>query len=209
MNKNALTQATKNMNPTKFYHGSATKISDGYLRPNKQFNNLQDKVVSAVFVTSAENRAKFFAIGRCISGGGHLSADGKTPRIYFEKLSCNIKPYFYIYTVYEDSDNHFTHDIGTGTTEYYATKPIRIAKCHKYNTAQEIEKFGYEIYVLDEPLMNKFDLSKGENSAVRQEMRERIAQGKFHRVDIAKMIAQQSAAKSCRILAVKSERGND
>ena len=108
--------------------------------------------------------------------------------------------------MYETPDNTFIHD---RKTEYYSTKPIKIAERRKYNTAQEIEKLGYEIYVLDEPLKNKIDKKSGNNFAVQQEMAERIEQKKFHRVDIAKMIEQQSAAKSCPIFSTRSERGNN
>ncbi len=170
----------------KYYHGSVADITDGYLRPREQFNHVQDGVVTGVFITTNLDYAKFFPINRCI-GNGHCHLNGK--KIFLEKLRPNITPWFYVYSVYETPDNHFVHDRGT---EYYSTKPIKIVKREKFNTAQEIEKLGYEIYVLDEPLKSKVDKKSGNNFAMQQEMTDAIKQNKYHRVDIAYMIAQQN-----------------
>ena len=175
----------------KYYHGSVADIKDDYLCPREQFNHVQDGVVTAVFVTTNFDYAKFFPINRCI-GTGHCRLDGK--KIFLEKLRADIKPVFYVYTLYETPDNHFVLDPGS-ETEFCSTKPIKIAKREKFNTAQEIKKLGYEIYVLDEPLKSKVDKKSGNNFAMQQEMDEAIKQKKFHRVDIAGMIAQQKKQK--------------
>lgn len=172
-------------NPNKYYHGSHTEISDDYLQPRKNFNSVQDNVVSGAFVTSDEDYAKFFAINHCI-GCGHTRKEGK--KIYLERLLDNIKPEFFVYSVYEMPDNPFIHDRGT---EYYSTKPIKIAERKKYDTAKEIEKLGYEIYVFDEPLKRKVDKESGNNFSVQAVAADAIKQKKYHRVDIASMIKKQ------------------
>ena len=169
----------------KYYHGSSVDIKDNYLQPRKNFNSVQDNVVSGAFVTSDENYAKFFAINDCISAG-HARQEGK--KIYLERLQNNIKPEFFVYSVYETPDNPFIHDRGT---EYYSTKPIKIAERKKYDTAKEIEKLGYEIYVFDEPLKRKVDKESGNNFSVQAQADEIIKQKKYHRVDIARMIKKQ------------------
>ena len=98
-------------------------------------------------------------------------------------------PFFYIYTAYETAENPFIHDKGT---EYYSTQPIKIAESEKCDTAEEIRKLGYEIYVLDEPLRTKVDKGLGHNFNVQKEFNSAIENKKYHRVDIASMIEQQS-----------------
>ena len=170
----------------KYYHGSKRAIDGDYLQPRQAFNSVQNGVVSGVFVTSDLNHAKFFAINTCI-GEGQTTQKGN--KIYLERLAAHIRPDFYVYTVYENPKSEFIHDYGT---EYYSTEPIKIAECEKCYTAKEIENLGYEIYVLDEPLESKINYDSGNNFAVREEMAKAIEQHKFHRVDIAKIIEQQS-----------------
>jgi hypothetical protein len=179
-----LNQSSENLNQRKFYHGTPTELLDDYLQPKKNFNSLQNAVVSGAFVTSDEAFAKFFAINHCI-GMGHTNLDHN--KIYLERLSNNIIPEFYVYIVYETPDNQFVHDRGT---EYYSTKPIKIAYRKKFNTVEEIKRIGYEIYVLNEPL--KHPKGTDTNFNVQQEMQDRIDHKQFHRVDIASMIEQQS-----------------
>lgn len=169
-----------------YYHGSVADITNDYLRPREQFNHVQDGVVTGVFVTTDLDYAKFFPINRCV-GKGQCHLRGK--KIYIEKLRENIIPVFYVYTVYETPDNHFVHDKGT---EFYSEQPIKIAERQIFNTAEEIEKLGYEIYVLDEPLKSKIDMESGNNFDAQQEMNNAIKQNRFHRVDVAKLIAEQS-----------------
>lgn len=178
--------AVKNIGRKKYYHGSVRNITDGFLQPRKQFNHVQDGVVSGAFVTTNLDYAKFFPINRCV-GNGQCHLRGK--KIYLEKLRENITPVFYVYTVYETPDNHFVHDKGT---EFYSEKPIKIAQRQIFNTAEEIEKLGYEIYVLNEPLKSKIDMESGDNFDAQQEMDNAIKQNRFHRVDVAKLIAEQS-----------------
>lgn len=177
-------QSSENLNKRKFYHGTPTELLDDYLQPKKNFNSLQNAVVSGAFVTSDESFAKFFAINHCI-GMGHTNLVHN--KIYLERLSNNIIPEFYVYIVYETPDNPFVHDRGT---EYYSTKPIKIAYRKKFNTVEEIKRMGYEIYVLNEPL--KHPKGTDTNFNVQQEMQDRIDHKQFHRVDIASMIEQQS-----------------
>lgn len=184
-------QATANLMQSKYYHGSNVEIHGDYLQPHEEFNSVQDNVVSGAFVTSDEKHAKFFAINHCIAGRGQTKKDGN--KIYLERLSDNIKTYFYIYTVYETPDNQFTHDKGT---EYYSTKPIKISEFEKCDTAKEIEKLGYEIYVLNEPLKTKMNKKSGNNFDVQAEMAAAIKEKKYHRVDIANMIEQQAKHKA-------------
>ena len=172
-------------NPNKYYHGSSTDIKGDYLQPIKNFNSVQDNVVSGAFVTSDKDYAKFFAINHCI-GCGHTRKEGK--KIYLERLLDNIKPEFFVYSVYEMPDNPFIHDRGT---EYYSTKPIKIAERKKYDTAKEIEKLGYEIYVFDEPLKREVDKESGNNFSVQAAAADAIKQKKYHRVDIASVIKKQ------------------
>ena len=115
--KDIFDDATCILEQYKYYHGSNVEIKGDYLKPHEEFNSVQDGVVSGAFVTSDINHAKFFAINHCIAGRGQTKKDGN--KIYLERLSDNIKTYFYIYTVYETPDNQFTHDKGT---EYYSTK---------------------------------------------------------------------------------------
>ncbi len=97
-----------------------------------------------------------------------------------------IKPYFYIYTVYETSDSAFIHD---KDTEYYSEKPIN----KKYDTVAELDKLGYEIYVLDEPFNAKDSGLKNrtDNFAKQNYMATAIRQGRYHRVNIGKLLKQQ------------------
>ena len=168
-----------------YYHGSSVDIKGDCLKVRQNFNSVQDSVVSGVFVTSEENFDKFFAINDCISAG-HVKQDGK--KIYLERLRPDIKTEFFIYSVYETLDNQFVHDKGT---EYYATKSVNISERKKYNTIEEINKLGYEIYVFDESLKSKTDKRLGNNFSVQNEVADRINQGKYHRVDIALVIKQQ------------------
>lgn len=177
------------MERQKYYHGSDTQITDGYLRTNKQFNNKQDDVVSGVFVTSDKNWAKYFAIHHCIGQGMGFQLGNK---IILEQLLSHIKPNFYIYTVYEDSEKPFIHD---HDNEYYSTQDIKLAESEKFDTTAEIEKLGFEIYVLNEPLKSKIDIESGNNFAVRTEMLQAITENKIHRVDIAGLISQQQKHK--------------
>lgn len=170
----------------KYYHGSKNKIQDDYIQPKQQFNHEQNAVVTGAFVTSDKDYAKFFALNSCLSRG-HTRLDNH--KIYFEKISDNIKPEFYIYTVYEHPDKPFIHDKGT---EYYSSSPIKIAESEKYDTAAEIENLGYTIYVLDEPLKSKPDKESGNNFAAHKEMDKAIKEKRYHQVDIAKLIEQQS-----------------
>lgn len=183
-----------NHNPNEYYHGSKTEISDGYLRPQKAFNSVQDSVCEGAFVTSDINHAKFFAINSCICGNGHTKQEGK--KIYLERLSPHIKTHFYVYKAYETKENPFIHDEGT---EYYSTKPIKIAGFEKFNTAEEIKNLGYEVYVLDKPLENVSNMKKGNNFAVRLEMEKAIKEHRYHQVDIGKTIEQQSKNMFCNI----------
>ena len=49
-NFNQGTQKLKTKN-TPYYHGSATKITGGYLKPREQFNSVQNARVVGAFVT--------------------------------------------------------------------------------------------------------------------------------------------------------------
>ena len=150
MKKNTFEQATQQVESRTFYHGSATKIDGDFLEPKEQFNSVQNKRVVGAFVTSDADYAKFFALVKCISGRGQCNLRGK--KIFFERISDSIKPEFNLYTVVEKTDEKFIHDKGT---EYYSLTPIKISERQTCNTIEEIEKFGYEIYVLNEPLKNK------------------------------------------------------
>lgn len=180
---NTFNKASEKLNQRKFYHGTHTELLDDYLQPRKNFNSLQNDTVTAVFVTSDEAYAKFFAIKHCI-GLGHVELYYN--KIYLERLSNNIIPEFYVYIVYETPDNQFMHDRGI---EYYSTKPIKIAYRKQFNTVEEIKRIGYEIYVLNEPL--KTNKGTNNNFGVQKEMQERIDQKQFHRVDIASIIKKQ------------------
>lgn len=179
-------QATTSLTPHKYYHGSDREIHGEYLRPREAFNSVQDGVVSGAFVTSDINHAKYFAIHHCI-GKGMGKKHGNV--LYLEQLQENIKSYFYIYTAYETEENPFIHD---KETEYYSTQPIKIAESEKCDTAEEIRKLGYEVYVLDEPLKTKVDKGLGHNFNVQKEFNDAIENKRYHRVDIASMIEQQS-----------------
>ncbi len=192
MTKDSFYQGIKQIELHKFYHGSATKIKGDFLQPREQFNSIQNERVVGAFVTSDIKHAKFFAIWKCLTGGGQTQQDVKkgTKRIFFEKLSDNIKPEFNLYTVYEAPDTKFIHDKGT---EYYSPAPIKISEHQICNTVEEIEKLGYEIYVLNEPLKNKPDKQTNNNQAVQSEMHQAIENGAYHRVDIANLIEQQKS----------------
>ena len=195
----AFFQASEKLTQRKYYHGTPLEILDDHILPRKNFNSTQSGVVCGAFVTSDEAFAKFFAIHNCI-GIGHttLTPDNK---IYLERLSNNIIPEFYVYIVYETPDNKFIQD---NEKEYYSTKPIKIAHRKKFDTAKEIEKLGYEIYVLTEPLKNKTNMNASDNFAVQKEMQERINHKRFHRVDIASIIKKQSE-KRFQTMAQKSQ----
>lgn len=171
-----------------YYHGSSRQIQGDHLMPYEQWNSVQNARVTGAFVTTDENYAKFFALNGCISGRGQVKLDNK--KIYLERLTDKIKPHFYVYTVYETPDSHFIHDKGT---EYYSETPIKIAKIQKCDTAVELDKLGYEVYVLDEPFKAKEGAVKNrtDNSARQNYMATMIQQGKFHRVDIGKLLKEQ------------------
>ncbi len=163
-----------------YYHGSATEITDAYLQPARQFNSKQTKSVGGSFVTTDLEYAKFFAINRCINGGGQTILSGN--KIYLERLKNSIIPNFYVYTVYEPADKPFIHDRGV---EYYSTEPVKIAESTKYDTAKEISELGYEIYVLDEPVSEVGTEKTPEMMKVATDrMKTAIQNGKIHRIDI-------------------------
>ena len=188
MKKNTFEQAIQQIESRTFYHGSATKIDGDFLEPKEQFNSVQNKRVVGAFVTSDADYAKFFALVKCISGRGQCKLHGK--KIFFERISDSIKPEFNLYTVVEKPGEKFIHDKGT---EYYSPTPIKISKRQTCNTVEEIEKLGYEIYVLNEPLKNKPSKQAGDNSHVQSEMHQAIADGAYHRVDVANLIRQQKS----------------
>lgn len=188
MKKNTFEQATQQIESRTFYHGSATKIDGDFLEPKEQFNSVQNKRVVGAFVTSDADYAKFFALVKCISGRGQCNLHGK--KIFFERISDSIKPEFNLYTVVEKPGEKFIHDKGT---EYYSPTPIKISKRQTCNTVEEIEKLGYEIYVLNEPLKNKTSKQASDNSHVQSEMDQAIENGAYHRVDIANLIRQQKS----------------
>lgn len=169
-----------------YYHGSATKITGGYLNPCEQWNSVQNAKVNGAFVTSDSEYAKFFALVHCISGTGQTKLSNK--KIYLEQLSKHIKPEFYIYTVYDSPVAPFIHDRGT---EYYSEQPIKISEQTVCDTAQEIEKLGYEIYVMDEPYKQQNNQNKANNFTRQEYMKSMIEQKKYHRVNIAKLLAAQ------------------
>ena len=163
-----------------YYHGSATEITDAYLQPARQFNSKQTKSVGGSFVTTDLEYAKFFAINRCINGGGQTILLGN--KIYLERLKNSIIPNFYVYAVYEPADKPFIHDRGV---EYYSTEPVKIAESTKYDTAKEISELGYEIYVLDEPVSEVGTEKTLEMMKVAADrMKTAIQNGKIHRIDI-------------------------
>lgn len=188
MKKDIFEQGTQNIESRKFYHGSATKIDGDFLEPKEQFNSVQNKRVAGAFVTSDADYAKYFALVKCISGRGQCNLHGK--KIFFERISDSIKPEFNLYTVVEKPDEKFIHD---KDTEYYSLTPIKISERQTCNTIEEIEKFGYEIYVLNEPLKNKPNKQANDNSHVRSEMQQAIENGAYHRVDVANLIEQQKS----------------
>ena len=188
MKKNTFEHATQQIESRTFYHGSATKIDGDFLEPKEQFNSVQNKRVVGAFVTSDADYAKFFALVKCISGRGQCKLHGK--KIFFERISDSIKPEFNLYTVVEKPGEKFIHDKGT---EYYSPTPIKISKRQTCNTVEEIEKLGYEIYVLNEPLKNKTSKQASDNSHVQSEMDQAIENGAYHRVDIANLIRQQKS----------------
>ena len=126
---------TLQQNGQTFYHGSKIEIRGGYIRPNRAFNSVQDKMCVGAFVTSDLDHAKFFAINSCLSGNGHTRQEGK--KLYLERLSPHIKTRFHVYSLSQTSDNPFIHDTGT---EYYALKPIKIIGTQIFDTAEEIKK---------------------------------------------------------------------
>lgn len=170
-----------------YYHGSIRQIQGDHLIPREQWNSVQNAKVKGAFVTSDINHAKFFAMNWCI-GRGQTKQDNN--KIYLERLADKIQPYFYVYTVYEPSDSTFIHDKGT---EYYSEAPIKIAELQKFDTAAELDKLGYEIYVLDKPFKAKDGEIKNhtDNSAHQNYMAAAISQGKFHRVDVGKALQEQ------------------
>ena len=177
------------MNTNKpYYHGSARQIPGNHLMPYDQWNSVQNTRVCGAFVTSDIDYAKFFALNKCISGPGQVKLDNK--KIYLERLADKIKPHFYVYTVYETPDLTFIHDRGT---EYYSETPIKIAEIQKYNTGTELDELGFEVYVLDEPFnANKDDMTHAKDNSARQNyMSSAIQQGKYHRVNITKLLQQQ------------------
>ena len=188
MKKNIFEHATQKIESRTFYHGSATKIDGDFLKSKEQFNSVQNKRVVGAFVTSDADYAKYFALVKCISGRGQCNLHGK--KIFFERISDSIKPKFYLYTVVENLGEKFIHDKGT---EYYSPTPIKISKRQTCNTVEEIEKLGYEIYVLNEPLKNKTSKQASDNSHVQSEMHQAIENGAYHRVDIANLIGQQKS----------------
>lgn len=168
------------MTKTSYYHGSATEITDAYLQPARQFNSKQTKSVGGSFVTTDLEYAKFFAINRCINGGGQTILSGN--KIYLERLKNSIIPNFYVYTVYEPADKPFIHDRGV---EYYSIEPVKIAESTKYDTAKEISELGYEIYVLDEPVSEVGTEKTPEMMKVAADrMKIAIQNGKIHRIYI-------------------------
>lgn len=171
-----------------FYHGTKEKIHGVYIHPNRAFNSVQDRMCSGAFVTSDLNHAKFFAINSCLSGNGHTKQEGK--KLYLERLSPHIKTQFHVYSLYETGDNPFVHDTGT---EYYALKPIKIASSQTFNTAEEIKKLGFEVYVLNEPLKSSANTQAGNNFDVQAEMESTIQKGAFHRIDVDSVIQQQQS----------------
>ncbi|MBQ8294455.1 MAG: hypothetical protein IJX89_03660 [Alphaproteobacteria bacterium] len=188
MKKDAFEYGSKQIESRTFYHGSATKIDGDFLEPKEQFNSVQNKRVVGAFVTSDADYAKFFALVKCLSGRGQCKLHGK--KIFFERISDSIKPEFNLYTVVEQPDEKFIHDKGT---EYYSPTPIKISKRQTCNTVDEIEKLGYEIYVLNEPLKSKPNKQSNDNSHVQSEMHQAIANGAYHRVDVADLIKQQKS----------------
>ena len=188
MKKDAFEYGSKQIESRTFYHGSATKIDGDFLEPKEQFNSVQNKRVVGAFVTSDADYAKFFALVKCLSGRGQCKLHGK--KIFFERISDSIKPEFNLYTVVEQPDEKFIHDKGT---EYYSPTPIKISKRQTCNTVDEIEKLGYEIYVLNEPLKSKQNKQSNDNSHVQSEMHQAIANGAYHRVDVADLIKQQKS----------------
>lgn len=174
-----------------YYHGSVNQIRGGYLMPRDQWNSVQNTRVTGAFITSDINHAKFFALNGCI-GNGQTKQQNK--KIYLENLADKIKPHFYVYTVYETPDSGFIHDKGT---EYYSETPIKISGVQKYDTAKELDKLGYEIYVLDEPFNAPDSGVKNcaDNSARQNYMATAIQQGKYHRVNIGELLRQQTKGK--------------
>lgn len=171
-----------------YYHGSSRRIQGDYLVPHEQWNSIQNARVKGAFVTTDENYAKFFALNGCISGRGQVKFENK--KIYLERLADKIKPHFYVYTVYETPASRFIHDKGT---EYYSETPIKIAKVRTCDTAAELDNLGYEVYILDEPFKSADGETKKrtDNFARQNYMATAIRQGKFHRVDIGKLLQQQ------------------
>ena len=188
MKKNIFEHATQQIESRTFYHGSATKIDGDFLKSKEQFNSVQNKRVVGAFVTSDADYAKYFALVKCISGRGQCNLHGK--KIFFERISDSIKPEFNLYTVVENPGEKFIHD---KDTEYYSPTPIKISKRQTCNTVEEIEKLGYEIYVLNEPLKNKTSKQTSDNSHVQSEMHQAIENGAYHRIDIANLIRQQKS----------------
>ena len=171
-----------------FYHGSAKQIPGSHLMPRNQWNSVQNTRVNGAFVTSDINSAKFFALNKCIAGPGQVNLDNK--KIYLERLANKIKPHFYVYTVYETPDSTLIHDRGN---EYYSETPIKIAEVQKYDTGAELDKLGFEVYVLDEPFKenNVDSMHAKDNSARQNHMLSAIQQGKYHRVNITELLKRQ------------------
>ena len=200
MKKDAFAKGVQQIEARTFYHGSATKIDGDFLEPKEQFNSVQNKRVVGAFVTSDANDAKFFALVKCLAGRGQCNLYGK--KIFFERISDSIKPEFYLYTVVEKPDEKFIHDKGT---EYYSPTAIKISKHQVCNTVEEIANFGYEVYVLNEPLKNKPNKQASDNSHVQSEMRQAIINGAYHRVDVAHLIKQQKSQEKLKIMLEQHE----
>jgi len=102
----------------------------------------------------------------------------------------HIKTRFHVYSLSQTSDNPFIHDTGT---EYYALKPIKIVGDQIFDTAEEIKRLGYEVYVLDKPLKSVANIQAGNNFDVQAEMEHTIRAGGFHRIDVDSVIRQQQS----------------
>ena len=170
--ENGIETVHKKLKP--YYHGSATELTGNSLHPRRQYTHKMDARVNAVFVTPDIEYAKLFAMRKCISGNGKIRIiyNEKTDKkkMYFEKLSDNITPYFYIYSVLESAESPFIHDSGS---EYYSLTHVKIINKQKHSLVKELLKSKCEIYVMDEPL-NDGPI------------------GKHHRIDIKDIISHQS-----------------
>ncbi len=168
-----------------FYHGSSNEIDGNYLKPRPQWNSVQNRRVVGAFVTSDPDYAKRFAIVNSMQyGQGHHS----NKKFYMEGLQKNIKTKLFLYTVHETPGQPFIHDRGS---EYYSEKPIKIDTRETFDIVAEIERMGYEIYVLNK----RFPANVTSPREKQQLMNVAIANGQYHRVDIAKIIKEQQTKK--------------